>query len=188
MKDGKRVAPVYDSMQTGAAMNGFNFTKFFGAACAALAVFVVLDRGVDLLYQSRDIAAPVYPLPADPEEAVAAAPEAAPASLDELMAVADAGAGERAFKQCQACHRIDPGVNAVGPSMHAVVGRAVGSIADFRYSGALDGTSEIWSVEALFAFLENPRGYAPGTSMSFTGIRDAAERANLIAYLQTLSD
>lgn len=168
-------------------MGSFNFTKFLGVGSAALVVFVVLDRGAGLIYELPETAAVVYPLPAEPTDEAPAAEEA-PRSLEELLASADASAGERVFKQCQACHKVEPGVHAVGPSLHAVAGRPVGKAEGFRYSGALDGTGDTWTDEALFAFLANPRAYAPGTTMSFNGVKDEAARADLIAYLHTLSD
>jgi cytochrome c len=103
----------------------------------------------------------------------------------DVYAVADASAGERLWRQCGACHQLNPGANGVGPYLHGVVGRPKGSAAGFNYSATLAGMGGEWSPENLSGFLENPRGYAPGTSMSYNGMRDVTDRANLIAYLAT---
>lgn len=103
-----------------------------------------------------------------------------------LYASADAGAGERVFGKCRACHKLEDGANGTGPHLYAVVDRATGSVDGFGYSGAMVAVTPSWSPEALNGFLENPRGYAPGTKMSFSGLKDAEDRANLIAYLATI--
>ncbi|MEM7295303.1 MAG: cytochrome c family protein [Pseudomonadota bacterium] len=107
-------------------------------------------------------------------------------SFAELFAVADAGKGERVWGKCRACHQLEPGANGTGPTLYAVVGRVVHSEAEFGYSGALAEVVDVWSPENLDGFLENPKGYAPGTSMGFAGLKKPEDRANLIAYLQTI--
>lgn len=97
----------------------------------------------------------------------------------------DAGVGSAAFAQCKACHVVDPGVNRMGPSLHAVVGRHAGSVADFRYSQAMKTSGIVWSDAKLFEYLESPRRVVPGTSMGFAGISNPQMRADIIAYLKT---
>lgn len=118
----------------------------------------------------------------------AAEPEdTGPVDFGLLLAAADVSAGERVVRRCAACHSFEQGGgNGVGPAMWDVVGRAKNAIDGFGYSGALpDGD---WTYEALYAFLERPSAYAPGTSMSFRGLANQTDRINLIAYLRTLSD
>lgn len=102
-----------------------------------------------------------------------------------LMASADAGKGERVFAKCKACHKID-GSNGTGPHLDGVVNRAVDEVDGFAYSGALEAVADTWTPENLFHFIENPKGFAPGTKMGFAGIKSPEDRADLIAYLQTL--
>ncbi len=102
-----------------------------------------------------------------------------------LMASADAGKGEKVFGKCRACHKID-GSNATGPHLDGVVGRDIDAVDGFSYSGALEQVGEVWSPENLFHFLEDPKGTAPGTAMSFAGLKKAEDRVNLIAYLDSL--
>jgi cytochrome c2 len=106
----------------------------------------------------------------------------------ELLAAADPAAGEAAFRQCRACHQVREGVHGVGPSLHGVVGRPIGAIDDYRYSNALKGLEGEWTLEKLMAYLENPRDWAPGTKMIYSGLEDAQTRANLIAWLNEQSD
>jgi len=106
-------------------------------------------------------------------------------SLEEQFAQADAGAGERVFGKCRACHRLEEGANATGPYLHGIVGREISAAQGFNYSGALEEQADVWTPENLYAFLEDPQGWAPGTSMSFAGLASWEERVDLIAYLET---
>jgi cytochrome c len=96
----------------------------------------------------------------------------------------NAAAGEAAFVQCKACHVIDPGINLMGPSLHAVVGRKAGSIDSFHYSPAIRNSGITWSEAKLFEFLESPRRVVPGTAMSYGGMSNPQKRADVIAYLK----
>ena len=96
-------------------------------------------------------------------------------------------AGERVWRQCSACHVADETQNRVGPHLVEIIGRDVASIEGFRYSNALkDLQGQDWTPEELDAWLEDPREYAPGTSMSYAGLRNAEDRKNLLAYLYEL--
>lgn len=97
----------------------------------------------------------------------------------------DPAMGESAFVQCRACHVIDPGVNRMGPSLHAVVGRKAGTLAGFRFSPAMKTSGITWSQAKLFEYLESPRRVVPGTTMSYYGMTDPQQRADVIAYLAT---
>ena len=108
-------------------------------------------------------------------------------SLDELLASADLGRGARQFNKCAACHKLEEGANGTGPHLYGVVGRPKASVDGFGYSGAI-GTDDVWSPENLSAFIENPRGYAPGTSMAFAGLKSPEDRADLIAYLDSIDN
>jgi len=106
----------------------------------------------------------------------------------EVLAAADVAAGEKEFKACKSCHKIEDGKNGTGPHLYGIVGRATASVDGFGYSGKLIAVTPTWDAEALNAFLENPKGYAPGTKMSYKGMKDVEDRANLIAWLDSLDN
>jgi len=98
---------------------------------------------------------------------------------------ADPEAGQAVWRQCQACHVADQEQNRVGPHLVGILGREIGSVEGFGYSGALPEGE--WTLEELSAWLENPREYAPGTSMAYAGLDDVQDRANVIAYIESLN-
>lgn len=115
--------------------------------------------------------------------------EAAAVDLATLLANANPDAGKRRSAICASCHSFEKGgANQQGPGLWNVVGAPVGSHAGFGYSGALKGLGGQWTFERLDEFLKSPQKYAPGTAMSFAGIAKPEQRAELIAYLRTLSD
>ena len=132
------------------------------------------------------------PNPADvppPPAAAAAAPAAEP-SIDTLLASADPAAGEADTKKlgCVACHTFAEGGKAgLGPNLYGVVGAPHGHMEGFNYSTALKSKTGPWTYDELSKWLTKPSAYAPGTRMSFAGIAKPKERADVIAYLRTLS-
>ncbi len=122
------------------------------------------------------------------------APAAAPAATD--VATLDgakfasftgtAAAGEKVAVVCKTCHSFEIGKNMIGPSLHGIQGRTAGTVAGFSYSAANKGSGIVWSDEKLFQYLEAPQRVVPGTKMSYTGVKDPQQRADLIAYLNTL--
>ncbi len=97
----------------------------------------------------------------------------------------DAVHGKAVFGQCMACHAVAPGLNLVGPSLHAVVGRKAAIVPNFHYSSAMKGSGIVWTPEKLFVYLENPRGVVVGTKMAYMGLHSPQDRADVIAYLRT---
>jgi cytochrome c len=97
----------------------------------------------------------------------------------------DAAAGKTAFAQCTACHSVD-GTNGLGPSLKGVIGRKAGSFAGFRYSRAMRTSTMTWDEKSLDAYIAEPQKVVPGNLMPFSGVADAKQRADLIAYLATL--
>lgn len=169
-------------------------TKITAAFCGALLIFLLGGWLAESIYHvghddhggHGDDHGPKQAYAIDvPESGAGAVVEEGP-SLEELLAVADASKGERVFGKCKACHKIEDGANGTGPHLYNVVDRAVGSVDGYGYSGALVAVAEIWDAEALDGFLLSPKKYAPGTKMGFAGLPKAEDRANLIAYLQTL--
>ena len=105
-----------------------------------------------------------------------------------LLASADIEKGKKVFGKCKSCHKLDDGANGVGPHLYKVINRDIGSIEGFKYSKALMGIEGVWSIEELNKYLTKPSEYAPGTAMSFAGLKKDKDRADLIEYLNTLSE
>ncbi|MEJ2026964.1 MAG: c-type cytochrome [Limibacillus sp.] len=122
-------------------------------------------------------------------DAAGAMAEGPASGVIALLASADAAAGEKVVKKCAACHSFDEGgPNKVGPGLWDVVGREIASHEGYSYSSALKDKGGTWDYAALAGFLSDPKGWAPGTKMSFAGIKKDEELANLIAYLRSLSN
>lgn len=106
------------------------------------------------------------------------------ASLDPHYADADLEAGRQHFRRCATCHTLgDGGRDGVGPNLHGLFGREVGTHGNFPYSPALQEADFTWSPEELDSWLSDPRGYLPGNRMSFAGLREEEDRRDLIGYL-----
>jgi cytochrome c len=101
-------------------------------------------------------------------------------------AAGDPAAGKVVFAKCAVCHSAQAGENRVGPSLHGVVGRKAGSLPDYAYSPAMKTSGLTWTPDTLDAYLTDPRKKLPGIKMIFAGLPNPQDRANLIAYLDTL--
>jgi cytochrome c2 len=106
------------------------------------------------------------------------------AAASAARADGDAARGEKRFEECATCHSTKEGVNGVGPSLHAVFGRNAASLDDFRYSPAMKRSGITWTPQTLATFIADPQKAVPNNRMPFAGMPDAAERADLIAYLE----
>ena len=99
----------------------------------------------------------------------------------------DAAAGEKAFRNCAACHKMEPGKHGIGPSLHGITGKKAGTVAGYNASGQMKKSGLIWNDQNLADYLENPRKKVPGTKMTYAGMRKPQDRANVIAYIKKAS-
>ncbi|CAO4177607.1 c-type cytochrome [Methylorubrum populi] len=171
-------------------MDSFELNKVAGAVLGALLFAVGSGFVAELIYHPKPAGNAGYPLP-EPEPksagAEAAAPKVEPIAV--RLASADADKGKGGTKACQACHSFEKGgPNKVGPDLWDIVERQKAHHEGFDYSAGLKEKGGAWTYEDLDHFLENPKGYVKGTKMAFAGISSPTERANVIAYLRTLSD
>ena len=171
-------------------MDSFEWNKIAGAVLFALLLAVGLSIFSEIIFESAAPETPGYVV------AVAAEGEAggeAPASqpIGVLLAGADAGAGEAAAKKCLACHTFGEGeANKVGPNLWDVVMHPIAAHEGYEYSDAMKAYAEEvgdWSYEQLDTYLTDPTGVVPGTKMVFPGLKNDKERANVVAYLRSLS-
>ena len=159
-------------------------TKAFGAFCGAFLILLLSKWAAEGLYHVDGHGEQAYSI--EVEESDAPAEDVAEVPFEDVYAAADAGAGERLWRQCQACHKLEDGANGTGPHLFGVVGRDKGAVDGFAYSGAMAEAEGDWTPENLQAFLQKPSDYLPGTKMLYNGMRDVEDRANLIAYLATI--
>lgn len=100
----------------------------------------------------------------------------------------DAAKGKRVFTKCMSCHAVKEGQNRVGPSLYGIIGREAGTVAGFNYSDANANSGIVWTKDVLFEYLEDPRGYLPGTKMVFPGLPSEQDRRDVIAYLESVAE
>jgi cytochrome c len=118
----------------------------------------------------------------------ASAPEPEKAAATVPLSEGDAKAGEKVAKKCHACHTFGKGEpNRVGPNLWGVVGRDIASAPDFKYSSSLSEKGGSWTPEKISTFISNPKGFASNSKMTFQ-LKSAQDRADVIAYLETLKD
>ena len=172
-------------------MDSFELNKVLGAVLGTCLFVLALNIAAGAMFSAPKPAKPGYDV-AVQEHPAGGAGGAAPVAdepIEKLLANATPERGETAAKKCQACHTFNKGEpNRVGPNLYGVVGRDRASVPGFNYSAAMKGKGGKWTIEDLNAFLTNPRGSIPGTSMSFAGLPRGSERADIITYLNTKSD
>jgi cytochrome c len=145
----------------------------------------------NLVFMPQTLKTPGFNLPSGVETQTAAAPAPAEPStpLPVLLAKADPKRGEQLAKICQTCHNFEKGAGPkIGPPLWGVVGRPIASVPGFAYSDSLKAVGGNWTYEALNTMVGNPKSEASGTKMSFPGEHDPVKQADILAYLQTLSD
>lgn len=175
-------------------MDSWTFNKISGAVLGTALLVFALKTVSAAVYHAE---APSHEKPGFLiEVAEVEAPEAgggeveAAKSIGLLLASADVAKGANEAKACTACHNFEKGgANKSGPALWDVVERKIASVAGFTYSaGATAKGGEAWSYDALNEFIKNPKGYIKGTKMGYGGMKNDAKRANIIAYLGSLSD
>lgn len=175
-------------------MDSWTFNKIAGAVLGTALMVLGLQNVSKGIYHAEAPAADKQGFlieVAAAEEAAPAGGEAGPAkSLGTLLASADVTKGATVAKACAACHSFDKsGPNKTGPNLYEVVERGIGAHEGYAYSEAMLGhKADKWSFDNLDVYLKAPKKYIVGTKMAFGGIGNDAKRADLIAYLASLSE
>lgn len=172
-------------------MGGMEFNKVFAAILVAGIVAMLAGFVAEKLVHPEKLKENAFPIEvAEGAGAGGAKVEKKAEPVLALLATADIARGQKLSKACAACHSFDKGgPNGVGPHLWGVVGVKKQNISDFKYSGALNANGEdYWTYAALNEFLWKPKKYAPGTKMSYAGLKKPEDRAAIIAWLRTLED
>jgi len=175
-------------------MDSFEFNKMAGAVLGTALGVMALSIIAEAVFSAGEPAKPGYEI-AVAETAPAAEGAGAPSNVVPIavrLQTADVAAGQKTAALCMACHTMDKGQAAkVGPNLYGVVGGPAAHMEGFKYSTAmLDQKAKglTWTFENLDHFLTAPKAFVPGTAMGFAGLKKDDQRANVIAYLRTLSD
>lgn len=166
-------------------MDTMTLTKVAAGVLGAWLVLLLGKWAGEEVYHASLHGDPSYVIEVEGDEPAEEEPEV---PFEELLASASIDDGAKVFRKCTACHKVEQGANATGPYLYGVVGRNIDSAEGFAYSGALEEVAEVWTAENLNGFLENPGDWAPGTTMGFAGLKKPEERADVIAYLDSLDN
>ena len=172
-------------------MNSFELNKILGAILGTCLITLALNIGAGAIFAPEKPAKPGFAIAAKETNAAEPSAKKEPEQpIEALLATASIERGQATAKQCQACHTFQKGEpNRVGPNLWGIVnsGRGEGRNG-FNFSSAMKSKGGKWTYDELNKFLSNPRGYIAGTAMTFAGLSRETQRADVIAFLNTLSD
>lgn len=171
-------------------MSGFELNKIFGAFLGALLLIVSLSHIAGAILHVEEPEKRGFEVAGvESDTSGAATVKQELQSIIPLLTSADIEAGKKVAKKCLACHVFEKGgPHKLGPNMWDIVNRNQASFPDFAYSKALKELTGTWDYDALNKYLYKPKKYAPGTKMNFVGLKKEKDRANIIAYLRSLSE
>ncbi len=172
-------------------MNSFELNKILGAILGTCLITLALNIAAGAIFSPEKPAKPGYAIAVKtPGEGETPAAKATEEPMEAMMASASTQKGQAIAKQCQACHTFEKGgPNRVGPNLWNIVGSKRGEDrGGYNFSSAMKAKGGTWTFGELYAFLKNPRGYIPGTNMTFAGLSSGQQRADVIDFLHTLSD
>jgi cytochrome c len=172
-------------------MDSFELNKIMGAILGTCLVVLATSFAASAYFAPTMPAKPGFEIAV--KEAAPSGPAAKPAPsepIEKLLQTASAEKGANDVKVCKTCHTLEKGgPNRVGPNLYGIVGDKRGEGRNgFNFSAAMKAKGGTWTFDDLNHFLTNPKAFVPGTAMGFAGISKDSQRADVIAYLRTLSD
>ncbi len=172
-------------------MDSFEFNKIVGALLATCLALLALNITAEAIYAPRHPAKPGFEIEVKQEAPATGGAEAKATEepIGKLLASATVDRGQTSAKVCTTCHTFQKGgANGQGPNLYGIIGRPRASVPGFAYSDAMKAKGGEWTVDDLNKFLTTPKEFVPGTKMNFPGFSKGSQRADVIAYLNSLAD
>ena len=170
-------------------MDSFEVNKIIAAVLVTVLLVFGIGKISDIIFHAEKPNVQGYKVEIKVNNSADQAKAEGQIDISALLALGDVDSGKKIFKKCAACHSIDQGgKNKIGPKLYNVVGRATGSISDYKYSKALASYGKEWTFEELNSFLIKPSAWIKGNKMGFAGLKKDEDRASVILYLNQNSD
>ena len=170
-------------------MDSFEVNKVIAAVLVTVLLVFGIGKISDIIFHVEKPNVQGYKVEIKVNNSASQAKSEDQIDISALLALGDVDIGKKVFKKCAACHSIaQGGGNKIGPKLYNIVGRATGSISDYKYSKALASYGKEWTFEELNGFLFKPSTWIKGNKMGFAGLKKDEDRASVILYLNQNSD